>query len=224
MLTCPAMVQRILTLIKLEWKLEFRQRASLAGVLLFAIGTVYLFSLAFGNLEPRLWNALFWIVLLFGATNGLSNAFRRELSYRYAYYHQLAPPLAIYLSKVVFNSVFLLAIGTIVWGLLALLFNNPVSDYGLFISTLLLACLGLSLILTFLALIAGRVTNGSGLVAILAFPVVIPLLLTVVKLGAVSTRVIAQTSTANDLLVLGGLNLLAIGLAILLVPLLWKEA
>ena len=218
------MIQRIATLIRLELKLEFRQRASMAGVLLFSIGTVYLFSLAFGHLEPRLWTALFWIVLLFGATNGLSNAFRRELTYRHAYYHQLAPPLAIYLSKVVFNTIFLLIIGMLVWLLLILFFGNPVVDNLLFFSTLLLACSGLSLLLTFLALLAGRVPNGAGMVAILAFPTVIPLLLTVVKLGAVSTRVIAQTSTSKDLLVLVGIDLLAIGLALILVPMLWKEA
>ena len=212
------------TLIRLEWRLEFRQRAALASVVLFAVGTVYLFSLAFGALEPRLWNALYWIVLLFGATNGLANAFRREVSYRHAYYHQLTAPLTLYAAKVVFNAGLLVALGLIVWALLGVLFGNPVADAGLFALTLMLGSTGLALVLTFLALIAGRVRNGPGVVAVLAFPVVIPLLLTVVKLGAVALRLIQQTSTAKDLVLLGGVNLLAIGLALFLVPILWREA
>ncbi len=212
------------SLVGLEWRLELRQRASLASVLLFTVGTVYLFSLAFGTLEPRLWNALFWIVLLLGATTGLGQSFRRELTYRHAYYHQLATPLGVYAAKVATNAAFLLAIGLLVWGLLALLFGNFVREVPLFVATLLLAVLGLSLILTFLSLVAGRVTNGPGLVAILAFPVVIPLLLTTVKLGAVSLRLVQQTSTGRDLGILAGVDLLAVGLALFLVPFLWREA
>lgn len=219
-----AVFGQIITLLGLELRLEFRQRASLAGVLLFAIGTVYLFSLAFGTVEPRLWNALYWIILLFGAVNGLGRSFSRELTYRYAYYQQLTSPLSLYISKVVFNTLFLLVIGLLVWATLTLFFGNPVRDYGLFSLTLFMACLGLSLILTFLALVAGRVSNGPGIVAILAFPVVIPLLLTVVKLGAVALRLIQQTSTSKDLTLLFGVDLLAVGLALLLVPTLWKEA
>ena len=211
-------------LLRLEWRLEFRQRASLAAVILFAVGTVYLFQLAFGTLEPRLWNALFWIVLLFGATNGLSQAFRRELTYRHAYYHQLAPPLSLYAAKATINAVFLLALGVVVWGLLAVLFGNPVREFGLFTLTLVLASSGLSLVLTFLALIAGRVANGPAIIAVLAFPVVVPLLLTTVKLGAVALRLIQQTSTLKDLALLGAIDLLAVGLALLLVPTIWREA
>ena len=207
-----------------EWRLEFRRRASVAAVLLFAVGTVYVFSLAFGNLEPRLWNALYWIILLFGATNGLAGAFDRELRQRHAYYSQLCAPLGLYLAKAAVNFGFLVAIGLLVWGLLALLFGNAVADAPLFAATLALGALGLSLILTFLALIAGRVRNGPGLVAVLAFPVVLPLLLSVIKLGAVAARVVQQLSTGRDLLLLAGVDLLALGLALLLVPTLWRDA
>ena len=215
---------KLLTLLRLEWRLELRQRASLAGAILFAVGAVYLFSLAFGALEPRLWNALYWIVLLFAATSGLGQAFRRELTYRHAYYHQLAPPLALYAAKATVNALFLGLLGLVTWGLLAVLFGNPVRDPRLFGITLAFAAAGLSLVLTFLALVAGRVANGPALLAVLAFPVVIPLLLTVVKLGAVALRLVQQTSTAKDLLLLGGVDLMAVGLAILLVPAVWREA
>ena len=218
------MLTRWWTLFALELRLEFRQRVSLAGVLLFVAGVAYLFSLAFGALEPRLWNALFWVVLLFGAVNGLAGAFRRELTYRYAYYHQLAAPLELYAAKAAANTLLLLVVGLLAWGALGLLFGNPVRDAGLFALALGLGSLGLALTLTFLAALAGRVrSGGTGLVAILAFPVVVPLLLTTVKLGAVATRVVAQTSTAKDVGLLGGVVALSLGLALLLVPAVWRE-
>ncbi len=213
-----------LTLLRLEWRLEIRQGATLATVALFVLGSAYLFSLAFGMLEPRLWNALFWLVLLFSATNAAAQQFRRELTYRYAYYHQLAPPLAHFAAKVSVSALLLFLIGLLNWLALALLFGHPVRDVGLFLLTLALAAIGLALVLGFVAVLTARARGGAGLLAVLAFPLLIPLLLTVVKLGAVALRLIQQTSTLKDVVLLGAVDLLAVGLAILLVPVVWREA
>lgn len=226
MLRCnfTKMITKFLTLLRLEWKLEFRERSSVASVLLFVVATIYLFSIAFGSLEIRLWNATYWLIILLAATNGLSTVFKRELTYRHSYYAQLAEPLSLFFSKVVINFLYLIVVSLLGWGVLSLFFGNPVKDEVLWLTTIFASSLGFSLILCFLALIAGRVRNGPTLVALLAFPVLIPLLLTVIKLGAVSVRLIQQTSTMKDLLILGGIDLLAIGLSLFLVPLLWQDA
>ena len=213
-----------LTLVGLEWRLEARQGATLATVALFTLGSAYLFSLALGAVEPRIWNALFWLVLLLSATNAAALQFRRELTYRYTYYHQLAPPLAHFAAKVTVSAVLLFAIGVLNWGALALLFGQPVRDLGLFVGTLALVAVGLALVLGFVAVLTARARGGAGLQAVLAFPLLVPLLLTAVKLGAVALRLVRQTSTAKDLALLGAVDLLAIGLAILLVPAIWREA
>ena len=212
------------SLLALEWRLELRRGAQLATVGLFVLGTAYLFSLAFGALEPRLWNALFWLVLLFTATNAAARMFDRELTYRYAYYVQVAPALAIFAAKVTFASGLLFAVGLVNWAALALLFGNPVRDVGLFVGTLALGGVGFALVLGFVSVLTSRARGGAGLNAVLAFPLMIPLLLTLVKLGAVALRLIQQTSTGRDVLLLGGVDLLAVGLAILLVPSVWREA
>ena len=213
-----------LSLLALEWRLELRRGAQLATVALFVLGTVYLFSLAFGTLEARLWNALFWLVLLFTATNAAARLFDRELTYRYAYYAQMAPPLVVFAAKVTFASALLFGVGALNWAALAVLFGSPVRDPGLFAAALGLGGVGFALVLGFVAVLTSRARGGAGLNAVLAFPVLIPLLLTLVKLGAVSARLVQQTSTAKDLLLLGAVDLLAVGLAILLVPMVWREA
>lgn len=218
------MLQRYLTLVRLEWRLELRQGASLAGVGLFVIGTVYLFSLAFGALEPRLWNALYWLVLLFSATNASTRLFSRELTYRYQYYHQLAGPLTVFAAKATFATVLLLGVGVLNWVALGLLFGNPIQDVGLFALAAALGAVGLALVLSFVAVLTARARGGAALTSVLAFPLLIPLLLTLVKLGAVAARLIQQTSTAKDVLLLGGVDLLVVGLSILLVPTVWREA
>ena len=217
-------MRQYFSLLALEWRLELRRGAQLATVALFVLGTVYLFSLAFGALEPRLWNALFWLVLLFTATNAAARLFDRELTYRYAYYVQVAPPLVVFAAKVTFAAALLCGVGALSWAALALLFGSPVRDVGLFALALALGSIGLALVLGFVSVLTSRARGGAGLNAVLAFPVLIPLLLTLVKLGAVSARLVQQTSTGKDLLLLAAVDLLAVGLAILLVPMVWREA
>lgn len=218
------MMRRYVTLLALEWRLELRQGASLAAVGLFVIGTVYLFSLAFGNLEPRLWNALFWLVLLFSATNAAARLFTRELTFRYTYYQQLASPLEVFAAKATFASILLFGIGILNWAALGLLFGSPIRDAPLFLLALGLGGVGLALVLSFVSVLTARARGGAGLTSVLAFPLLVPLLLTLVKLGAVAARVVQQTSTTKDVVLLGGVDLLVIGLSLLLVPAVWREA
>ena len=115
-------------------------------------------------------------------------------------------------------------IGLLTWGLLSLFFGNPVQDAPLLAATLALLSLGLGLALGFVSFLAARAHSIPGLVAVLAFPVLIPLLLTANKLGAVATRTVQQTSTSRDLLVLAAIDLLIFGLASLLLPRVWRDA
>ena len=55
------------------WKADVRAQHSIAGLVLFAIATVYAaYQVVQGRPEPETWNALAWIILLFTAFNGVS--------------------------------------------------------------------------------------------------------------------------------------------------------
>src|SRR5688572_220724 len=97
---------QINTLIKKEFILEFRQKASLGGILVYVIGSVYVSSLCFaGSLQAAEWNALFWVILLFASVTICSRSFLKETKglglFNYAYYS----PRAFILSKTLFNMV-----------------------------------------------------------------------------------------------------------------------
>jgi len=53
-------------LIKKEFLLEFRQKSTLGGVLVYVAGTIFVSVLCFnGRLDKPTWNALFWVITLF---------------------------------------------------------------------------------------------------------------------------------------------------------------
>ena len=90
----------ILKDILLEWK----QKYAINGILLYIVSTIFLCSLAFeGLLEPKTWNALFWVVLLFAAVNAISKSFVQESLGRQVYYYSVSKPQDIILAKIIYN-------------------------------------------------------------------------------------------------------------------------
>jgi heme exporter protein B len=79
------------------------------------------------------WNVLFWIIMLFVATNSIAKSFIQESKERQLYYYTIANPQSIIISKIMFHSLllvlFLVMIGFAIY---VVLLGNPVNDLGLF--------------------------------------------------------------------------------------------
>ena len=65
-----------------EWKVEWRNRYALNGLLLYLISTIFIcymsFNVKVNQLNPLTWNALFWIIMLFAAVNAIAKSFMHE--------------------------------------------------------------------------------------------------------------------------------------------------
>jgi heme exporter protein B len=59
--------------------------------------------------------------------------------------------------------------------------------------------------------------------AILGFPLIIPILLTLVKLGAQSIGLIQGGSISSDIATLIGIDLVLLAVSLLLFPFLWRD-
>jgi heme exporter protein B len=104
-----------------------------------------------------------------------------------------------------------------------LLMGNMIMNTGLFISALLLGSLGLSSVLTMIAAIASRASNNFSLMAILSFPIVLPLLMTLMKVSASALSGNSWSGTLPLLVILLVINIAVILLAVLLFPYLWRD-
>ncbi|MCB0813956.1 MAG: hypothetical protein KDB87_12460, partial [Flavobacteriales bacterium] len=77
----------------MEFLLDLRQRAAWGGMLLYVVSAIYVCYLGVrGALPVPVWNALFWIILLFAAFNALVRSFQREDAGRQVYLYTLAGP------------------------------------------------------------------------------------------------------------------------------------
>jgi heme exporter protein B len=82
---------------------------------------------------------------------------------------------------------------------------------------------GLGLALTFVAGIAFKSEGGVGLVAILGFPVIMPLLITIVRHTTAALEGASATQNGLNLMVLLVLNVVSFVLSYVLFPYLWRE-
>lgn len=218
------LLQELTALLGKDIKLEIKQKYVINGILLYLFSTVFVTYLAFDNLiTTETWNALFWIILLFVGVNGIGKSFVQESPARYIYYYTIASPHAIILSKIIYNLMLMTLLTLITFGLFLLLMGNHLVNPLLFLLTMILGSAGLSSILTMVAAIASRAGNNFSLMAILSFPVILPLLITLLKLANMALQSPGWSGTAGPLVILLTINVAVILLAYILFPYLWRD-
>ncbi len=214
---------QILHLLRKEIMLEWRQKYALSGILLYVLSTVFIVYISFQNISPQVWNVLFWIIMLFASVNAVMKSFVQESGYRQLYYFQLLHPIAILLSKMIYNALLLLLLGGLTFVALAFIAGNPVQEAGIFALTLFLGSTGFSITFTFVSAIAAKADNSSTLMAILSFPVVIPILILLVNLSAHSIGLLGSTDIGDKTMLLGAVDLILVAMGLVLFPFLWRD-
>lgn len=217
------LLKEIAFLLRKEILIELRQKYAIGGILLYVISTVFIVYIAFINVNAMAWNTLFWIVMLFASVNAVAKSFVQESGNRQLYYYVLTNPTAIILSKILYNVILLLSISILAYGAFSLVAGNPVRRPGEFMTALFLGSLGLSIAITFVSAIAAKANNSGTLMAILSFPIVIPILMTLIKISANALGLLTDTSITKDILTLLAIDGILLGMAFVLFPFLWRD-
>lgn len=205
-------------------RLEFKQRYAINGILLYVVSTIFVSYLSFAKIiEPATWNSLFWIIMLFAAVNAVSKSFVQESAARQLYYYTVASPQAIILSKMIYNFMLMGVLSLLCLVVFTALMGQFVTNYPLFVSALLLGSFGFASALTMISAIASRTNNNFALMAILSFPVVMPLLLILMKVSASALEVGTLAGNMKHLGALALLNAIVIAMSYVLFPYLWRD-
>lgn len=216
-------LREIIALIQKDLLLEWRQKYAIGGILLYVVSTVFIVFISSGDVPAPVWNILFWIIVLFASVNAVTKSFVQESSSRQLYYYQLAHPISIVLSKIIYNIGLLLLLTLLCYGAMTIVYENPVRNVGLFWLILFLGSVGFSITFTFVSAIASKADNSSTLMAILTFPIVIPILGTLLGLSANALGLITDTGYTKDIYILLAIDSILLGLAIILFPFLWRD-
>lgn len=220
-------MKEIKALINKEIQLELRQRYAINGMLLYIVSTVYICYLSFklksNDIDKITWNTLFWIILLFTAVNAIAKSFTQERYGRLLYYYTLANPVSIILSKIIYNALLMLVLGLVGFGVYAIVMGNPVDDIGLYVVSIILGAIGFASTLTMIAGIASKAENSATLMAILSFPVILPMLIMLIKISKNAMDGLERGSSMDEVLTLLAIDAIVLVLSVLLFPYLWRS-
>ncbi len=216
-------ISHVAAIIKKDFNIEMRQKYAIGGIFLFAITSAYIIYKSFNKLAAQEWNILVWIIVLFAGLNAIVKSFVQERKETYLYYYTLFGPLEIIIAKLIYNFLFLLFLTGVVILTFTLLLDNPIKDYTLFLKGMVLGVLGISTIFTFVSAVSSTSSSNSTMMSILALPLVLPSVLILEKVTSVSMKLMLDSSIGDDLLLLGGIDLLLLGMIILIFPTLWKS-
>lgn len=220
-------LKEIWTLIKKELLIELRMKYAISGMILYLISSIFLgyitFSLGKASLNIPTWNVLFWIIMLFVATNSIAKSFIQESKERILYYYTIANPQSIIISKIIFNCLLMLFLVILGFVIYIILLGNPVEDIPMFMFTLLLGAIGFSSTFTMISSIASKASNSGTLMAVLGFPIIIPMLLLLIKISKNAIEGLGRVTIYDEVITLSAIIIIAITTSIILFPYLWRS-
>jgi len=210
-------------LIQKDLLTEWRIRYTINGVLIHTISSVFIVFLSLKTMNAPTWNAVFWIILLFAATNAVAKGFIGESKGRMLYFYHICSPTEIIVAKIIYNTLLMICIALICFGVYVIVLDNFAHHLGYYLLTILLGSVGFSSSFTIISSIASKSGNGHLLMPVLGFPIIIPLLLILIKASKKAMDGIDISLLIPDLLVLVAYNIIIILLGYLLFPYLWKD-
>jgi heme exporter protein B len=206
---------------------EFRTRYAITSMALFALTALTIVSFSAGviMLDPVLHSAFLWIIIFFSAMSALGRSFIKEEESGTAMALKLsAAPEVIYTGKLLFNLLLLLGLNLILYPLYLIFMNPPAGINHLLLFVIIMAgsfCLaGTTTILA--AIVAGAGAKNT-LLPVLAFPVLLPVLLTAIRGGSVAFAGGAYSEAAAELTFLLSFFVVIVTVSLLLFNYIWED-
>ena len=221
------LLKEITSLVRKDIALEWRQKYAFNGMLLYVGSTVFICYMSFGlrgqSLTLPAWNALFWIILLFTSVNAIAKSFMQESRGRLLYLYTLVSPQGMILAKILYNTLLMLVLSGLAFLFYSVVLGNPVQDMPLFLLALLLGAVGFASALTMISGIAAKASNSATLMAVLGFPVIIPMLLMLIKVSKNALDGLDRSLSQDEVWTLLAINGIVLATSYLLFPFLWKD-
>ena len=203
---------------------EFRTRYAINAIFLFAITTLVVvsFSISGVGMSGTLSSSLLWVIVFFSSMTGLSHVFVREEEQQTADTLKLvAPPVAIYFGKWLFNTILLLVLDLILVPLYLIFMNVTVGNFAAFFLIIFLGSIGVSSVATIIAAIISRASAKGALFAVLSFPITLPILVSAIHGSALAIRGESILSCMSEIQVLFSFTVVIITASILLFEFVW---
>ncbi len=210
-----------------DFRSELRTRYALNALVMFVVVTlsIILFSIAGETVSPSLLAGILWVVIFFSAMSGLSRTFVSEEERGTVMTLQLITrPSIVYFGKLLFNLVLILLLNLlVVTSYLLVMGDFTVQNHAIFWITILLGSVGLAGASTIIAAIIAKANTKGTLYPVLSFPILLPLLLTVINATKLAVDGAPIGEALGEFRILVAYSVVVITTSYLLFDFVWKD-
>ena len=186
---CNSRFEQIAAIVRKDFLIGLRRRATFAAMMMFALTAVASLSLSTGGIfvEEKFLAALLWVVIFFAASAGISGTFDDEAQAGTLPTLKLyADAQAILFGKMIYVFLSLAALTIFILPIFLILFDVAVENFFLLLTTILLGLIGIAAAGTLTAALTTSATVKGGLFPILLFPITLPIFLPAIQLTEIS--------------------------------------
>jgi heme exporter protein B len=183
------------------------------------------FSLGDNAVPYEILCGMLWIIIFFSAMSGLSRTFVAEeergtsLTLRL-----LTKATNVYIGKLMYNIVLITSLAIFISLIYQLVIEGfTVQSYTIFWATILLGSIGLAAASTILAAIIAKANTKGTLFPVLAFPILLPLLLTCVKATVLAVEGAFFIEAVKDFQILISFIIVMVVASLMLFNFVWND-
>ncbi len=218
---------KAIALFQKDWKSELRTRYAINALAMFILVTisVILFSIGNEKISEYLTGGLLWVVIFFSAMSGLSRAFVSEEERGTTLTLQLiAAPSTVFSGKLLFNVLLVFLMNIVITFLYEILFESfIIENYSLFALAFVFGNIGIAVSSTMIAAIISKASSKGTLYPVLSFPILLPLILTLLELTKFSMDGKSIEASFVELAVLICYDVIMLTAGYMLFDFIWKE-
>jgi heme exporter protein B len=215
-----------ISIFKKDLKSELRTRYVINSLLMFVLVTISIIRFALGDekTENEILTGLLWISIFFTTSNGLSRTFVKEEEKETSIALKLSSDASSVLTgKLLFNLTLTFALNLLILILFILITDYSIINVSGFLITIIIGNFGLVSASTIIAAIISKANSKGTLYPVLSFPVLLPLLITVINATKLASLGVQTDKLSGELLILVSYTIVITIASYLLFRFVWED-
>lgn len=211
---------------KKDFKSELRTRYVINALVMFVLVSVSIirFSLGDEKIDKEILTGLLWVVIFFTSASGLSRAFVKEEEKDTSSALKLSMDYSgVFIGKAIFNFVLSFSLNILILILFIAVTDYEILNPGGFLLIVVLGNFGLVGASTVIAAIISKANSKGTLYPVLSFPILIPLLISVINASKLASLGVETRYFNDDILILVSYSVVVITASLMLFKFIWED-
>ena len=176
-------MRELIAQLKVDFLAEYRSWAETAGIVIFMWVLSYILFRIRPDLNLPEFNFILWVIFLLVSLNVAFKGANHHSSYERAYLYTVISPTTAFISRFVFNLIYLLITITAFYLSMIMLYFPQIFFSFKYFLLIVVASFAIGSVISFVGVVARHATGQNTILSILSLPLLIPVVIIVYEMG-----------------------------------------